>query len=133
MAIRYGSFQEMYHIMRNGAEEGNLEKAKKNSKGVKVRLIDAISEDQHFNLPIKNDKGQTVYRNITFEPGTLYKVPDETFLEALKVRGLTELKHSDGLENALKEAEVPYTIKRCKSCGGGLKKIKVQIFEVIGE
>lgn len=131
MSVHYGSFKEMYSVMRKGSTPFELTKAKKNSKGVKVKLIDAITEPKGFNLPVKNERGQTVYRHVTLEPGVTYIAPDETFLEAIKARGLSEIRHSDSFEKALKEAGIPYEIKVCKSCGGGLKKIKVQIIEVI--
>lgn len=131
MSVYYGSFKEMYSVMRKGAAPYELKKAKKNSKGVKFKLIDAVKEPKGFNLPVKNERGQTVYRFVTLEPGELYKVPDDTFLKALLARGLSEIRHSDSFEKALKEANIPYEIKVCKSCGGGLKKIKVQIIEVI--
>lgn len=133
MAIRYGSFQEMYQVVRNGAKPVELEKAKKNSKGVKVRLIKAITSPKGFNLPMEMENGKIVTRYITFEPDTTYKVPDETFLKALETRGLSELQYSAEFENALKEEKVPYEIRHCRTCGGGLKKIKVQIFEVTGK
>lgn len=131
--IRYESPQEMYSVLRGGAKQYELQKAKKNSKGIKIKLIDAITEPKPFNLPVKNDKGQSVYRYITFEPGVLYKVPDDTFLKVALSRGLTQMAYKESLEQSLKEANIPYEIKVCSSCGGGLKKIKVQIFEVIGD
>lgn len=132
-AIVYGNPQEMYNAIRGKYGTHELEIANKNTKGVKVRLIDAISQEQTFNLPIVNDKGKRVYRPVKFSPNTLYKVPDDNFLEILQIRGLTKKKYSVELEEALKKAETPYKIVTCKSCGGGVRKIEVQIFEVIGE
>ena len=104
-AIVYGNPQEMYNAIRGKYGTHELEIAKSNTKGVKVRLIDAISQDQTFNLPIINDKGKRVYRPVKFSPNTLYKVPDDNFLEILQIRGLTKKKYSVELEEALKKAE----------------------------
>ena len=135
MAEFYGSFQELLEVKRNRLGSFELPEAKKNSKGEKVKLIDALDEEQTMNLPVKSESGNTVYRPVKFVPGKIYLLPEDdvAFRKALILRGKIKRAYSEDFEQRLKKAGVPHEVIRCKSCGGRVKKIEVQRIEVIGD
>lgn len=135
MAEYYGSFQEMLSIRRGGFATMELEEASKNYKGIKVKLIDALDKDEVMNLPMKNDRGSTVYRPVKFVPGKVYALPknDVAFREALMMRGKIKKAYSEQFKNALEKAGVPHKVIKCPTCGGKVNKIEVQRIEVIGD
>ncbi len=133
MAERYDNFQQLLAVKRNRLGSYELEEVKKSSKGIKVKLIDALDEEQVMNLPMKTESGRYVYRPVKFVPGKLYALPkdDVAFRDALIMRGKVKKAYSEPFEQALKKAGVPYEVIKCKSCGGRVKKIEVQRIEVI--
>ena len=132
--IIYGSIQEMMQVRRGAPGYVELEKAKKNSKKPRVKLIDVIEDVQSVVLPITAD-GKTAYRSVKFEPGTVYLLPkdDVGFLNTLKERGKIKKQYDSAIEEKLKKAGVEYEVIKCPSCGGKVRKIEYQRFAVIGD
>lgn len=130
--IQYANFQEMLQVRRGGSGYEELIVAKKNSKQPRVKLIDVIEDTQSVVLP-KTDNGKTAYRSFKFDPGKTYLLPkdDVGFLKTLVERGKIKKQYSAELEEKLKKAGVEYEVVKCPSCGGRVRKIEYQRFEVI--
>lgn len=81
----------------------------------------------------KNVNGRNIvtYTNsIKLAPNEVYETEDEAMIEWF--RGYRrKVRYSKQLENTLKEADVPYEIELCRSCGGKIQKISYQVVEVM--
>lgn len=132
--IYYNDFQEMLSVIRNRNGYAELKKANSRSK-IKVKLIDAIDEMQILNLPLKGENSKRVYKAVKFYPNEIYAIPkdDVVLLNAIKSRGMTKKAYSESFEKKLKNAGVEYTVTKCKSCGGRVKKIEYNRIEVMGD
>lgn len=103
----------------------------------RYKLNDAeTSQVQINNVAVTkkiNGKDIVTYSNyIRLVPGKVYETDDEAminFFEAYK----RKVRHTAGIEEALKSAEVPYEIEWCRSCGGRVKKISYKVVEVLDE
>lgn len=130
--VHYANFQEMLQVRRGGKGYEELTVAKKNSKQPRVKLIDVIEDTQTVVLP-KTENGKTAYRSFKFEPGKTYLLPkdDVGFRNTLVERGVIKKQYSTELEEKLKKAGVKYEVIKCPTCGGRVRKIEYQRFEVI--
>lgn len=80
---------------------------------------------------IINGRSIVTYSNfIKLAPGKEYETDDEAMIAFFKAYR-REVRWNAELERALKENEVPYELKYCKSCGGKVKKIRYALVEVI--
>lgn len=80
---------------------------------------------------IINGRKITTYSNfIKLAPGKVYETDDEAMIEFFKAYR-REVRYNAELEQALKENNVPYELKYCRSCGGKVKKISYPLVEVI--
>lgn len=94
-------------------------------------LIPLINTQQELRLWTK-EHGYMELVKITVKPGEDYSLEgeDETFKNSLKAYEIKQ-RYSDGVENALKLANVDYRVEYCKSCGGRVKKIFYHPVEVV--
>ena len=77
-----------------------------------------------------NGKDIVNYSNyIRLVPGKVYETEDQAMISFFKSYR-RKVRHTAGIEEALKSAGVPYEIEYCRSCGGRVKKIKYQVVEV---
>ena len=65
-------------------------------------------------------------------PGKVYETDDNAMIEFFKSYK-RKVRHTAGIEEALKSANVPYEIEWCRSCGGRVKKISYRVVEVFDE
>lgn len=65
-------------------------------------------------------------------PGKVYETDDKAMIEFFKSY-TRKVRHTAGIEEALKSAKVPYEIEYCRSCGGRVKKISYKVVEVFDE
>lgn len=80
-----------------------------------------------------NGKKIVTYSNyIRLVPGKVYETDDEAMIEFFKSYK-RKVRHTAGIEEALKSANVPYEIEYCRSCGGRVKKINYKVVEVFDE
>lgn len=80
-----------------------------------------------------NGKPIVTYSNyMKLVPGEVYETDDEAMLNFFR-RYRREVRYNAEIEKALKQHNVPYEIKMCRSCGGRIKKISYQIVEVFDE
>lgn len=78
-----------------------------------------------------NGKKIVTYSNfIKFAPGEVYETNDEAMIGFFKAYR-REVRYNAELERALKENDVPFELKYCKTCGGKIKKIRYPLIEVI--
>ena len=101
----------------------------------KLRLNKAERVSARINHVAKtkliNGKPVVTYTNyIVFAPGEVYETDDEAMIGFFKAYR-REVRYNAELEQALKNSEVPYEIKRCKQCGGVVRKISYPLIEVI--
>lgn len=81
----------------------------------------------------KNVNGRNIvtYTNsIKLAPNEVYETEDEAMIQWFRDYR-RKVRYSKQLENTLKEADVPYEIELCRSCGGKIKKISYQVVEVM--
>ena len=81
----------------------------------------------------RNINGRTIvtYTNsIKLSPNEVYETEDEAMIEWFR-KHRRKVRYSRSLENALKDANVPYSIELCQSCGGKVQKISYQMVEVM--
>lgn len=79
---------------------------------------------------IINGKPIINYSNfIKLAPGKEYETDDEAMIAFFKAYR-REVRWNAEIERALKENDVPYELKYCKSCGGRIKKIRYPLVEV---
>lgn len=96
------------------------------------KLIDAVTTPQRLNV-VGNINGARRYVRITLYPGKKYELPeDELLLKSLK-DVTVKVKYDKSLEETLKSLKVPYTVKKCPSCGGRVLKIEYHLVEVCNE
>ncbi len=69
---------------------------------------------------------------ITLIPGKEYETTDKAMIEFFKSYK-RKVRHTAGIEEALKSANVPYEVELCRSCGGRIKKISYTVVEVYDE
>lgn len=82
---------------------------------------------------IVNGKEIVTYSNyIRLAPDTEYETDDKAMLNFFR-EYRRKVRHTAGIENALKSAGVPYEVEYCRSCGGRVKKISYAVVEVIDE
>lgn len=67
---------------------------------------------------------------IRLEPNKTYETDDPAQMKYLRENTI-RVRYNANLEQTLKDAEVPYEVVRCKSCGGRVKKIEYNQVEVI--
>lgn len=80
---------------------------------------------------IVNGKKIVNYSNfIKLVPDKVYETDDEAMIGFFKAYR-REVRYNAELERALKENDVPFELKYCKSCGGKIKKIRYPLVEVI--
>ena len=80
-----------------------------------------------------NGKEIVTYSNyIRLVPDKEYETDDEAMIQFFKSYK-RKVRHTAGIEEALKSAGVPYEIEYCKSCGGRVKKISYRVVEVYDE
>ncbi len=78
-----------------------------------------------------NGRDIVSYSNyIRLVPETVYETDDEAMIAFFKGYK-REVRYTAELEKALKDNDVPYEIKFCKSCGGKVKKISYRVVEVM--
>lgn len=65
-------------------------------------------------------------------PGEVYQTDDTAMISFFK-NYKRKVRHTAGIEEALKSANVPYEIEYCRSCGGKVKKISYKVVEVFDE
>lgn len=86
------------------------------------------------NVPkakIVNGREIISYSNfIKLAPGKVYETDDEAMIAFFK-QYRREVRYNTELEQALKQNDVPYELKYCKSCGGRIKKISYPLVEVM--
>ena len=98
---------------------------------MKYRLISVETEPVVLRMFPQTLKGHVSYGHyIKLIPGKMYETDDPAQIEYLKEHR-ERVRHNAGLEKLLKEANVPYEVIRCKSCGGRVKKIEYNNVEVI--
>lgn len=81
----------------------------------------------------KNVNGRNIvtYTNsIKLAPNEVYETEDEAMIQWFRDYR-RKVRYSKQLENTLKEADVPYVIELCRSCGGKIQKISYQVVEVM--
>lgn len=81
----------------------------------------------------KEIRGKTIvtYSNyIRLVPNKVYETDDEAMLEFFR-QYKRKVRYNAHLEEVLRANGVPYTIERCRSCGGTVKKISYQVVEVM--
>lgn len=81
----------------------------------------------------KNVNGRNIvtYTNsIKLAPNEVYETEDEAMIQWFRDYR-RKVRYNRQLENTLKEADVPYEIELCRSCGGKIQKISYQVVEVI--
>lgn len=87
-------------------------------------------------LPITktiNGREVVTWNNHTYlVPGKVYETDDKAMIEFFKTYK-RKVRHTAGIEEALKSANVPYEIEWCRSCGGRVKKISYKVVEVLDE
>ena len=87
-------------------------------------------------LPITktiNGREVVTWNNHTYlVPGKVYETDDKAMIEFFKTYK-RKVRHTAGIEEALKSANVPYEIELCRSCGGRVKKISYKVVEVLDE
>lgn len=82
---------------------------------------------------IINGKEIVTYSNyIRLVPDKVYESEDKAMLDFFR-NYKRKVRHTAGIEEALKSAEVPYEIEYCRSCGGRVKKISYKVVEVLDE
>ena len=80
-----------------------------------------------------NGREIVTYSNyIRLVPGKVYETEDKAMIEFFKSYK-RKVRHTAGIEEALKSANVPYEIEYCRSCGGRVKKINYRVVEVFDE
>ena len=80
-----------------------------------------------------NGKQIVTYSNfIRLVPGKVYETEDNAMIDFFK-EYKRKVRHTAGIEEALKSANVPYEIEYCRSCGGRVKKISYRVVEVFDE
>ena len=80
-----------------------------------------------------NGKDIVTYSNyIRLVPNKVYETDDEAMINFFKTYK-RKVRHTAGIEEALKSAEVPYEVEYCRSCGGRVKKINYKVVEVFDE
>ena len=80
-----------------------------------------------------NGKSIVTYSNyIRLVPDKVYETDDEAMINFFKAYK-RKVRHTAGIEEALKSAEVPYEIEYCRSCGGRVKKISYKVVEVLDD
>ena len=80
-----------------------------------------------------NGRNIITYSNyIRLVPGKVYETDDNATIEFFK-NYKREVRHTAGIEEALKSANVPYELKFCRSCGGRVKKISYKVVEVFDD
>ena len=80
-----------------------------------------------------NGKDIVTYSNyMRLVPGKEYITDDEAMINFFKSYK-RKVRHTAGIEEALKSADVPYEIEYCRSCGGKVKKISYRVVEVFDE
>lgn len=82
---------------------------------------------------IINGKEIVTYSNyIRLVPDKVYESEDKAMLDFFR-NYKRKVRHTAGIEEALKSAGVPYEIEYCRSCGGRVKKISYKVVEVLDE
>ena len=96
------------------------------------KLIDAIETPKDLSVVTRN--GSTVrYGRMRLMPKTKYAIPeDEALWNSIKNARETT-KWTAQREEILKRFNVPYELKRCKSCGGKVLKLEYKVVEVCDE
>lgn len=103
----------------------------------KYRLNSAEKVQTQINNVAKtkviNGREIVTYSNfIRLVPGAVYETDDKAMIEFFKSYK-RKVRHTAGIEEALKSADVPYEIEYCRSCGGRVKKISYKVVEVFDE
>lgn len=129
-AVRYDSIQEMVSVRRNRGKVYYLPTCGDTCSGPKVRLATNFTEEWRTSLPIRNERGQNVWRLTGFIPGEWYQVDDVGLLNILKGKAKVKKAYSQDLENTLKGKGVPYEVVKCKTCGGRVTKIEYSVLEI---
>ena len=82
---------------------------------------------------LNNGREIVTYSNyIRLIPGRIYETEDKAMIEFFKSY-TRKVRHTAGIEEALKSANVPYKIEFCRSCGGRVKKISYKVVEVLDD
>ena len=80
-----------------------------------------------------NGREIVTYSNyIRLVPGKVYETDDQAMINFFKSYK-RKVRHTAGIEEALKSANVPYEIEYCRSCGGRVKKISYKVVEVLDD
>lgn len=109
-------------LKQNGRHEFELQEASKNAKQY-LKLLDIIEEKTQIDVYSKLDSGTLLYGYVILDPKKKYAIPDDKILlESLKTKTIQK-RYDSTMEALLKQADVPYEIKRCSSCGGRIQKL----------
>lgn len=95
------------------------------------KLVDVIDVPLTLNVATLSN-GYTKYGHIRLNPGKVYELPenDPPLVNSLKKAKLKK-NYTPELERALSDANVPYEVKVCQSCGGRVKKIEYPAVEIM--
>lgn len=83
-----------------------------------------------YMIPITHGNRVTYNNYLRLEPGKVYETDDAATIQYLKEK-VQKVKHTQAIENALKDNNIEYEVEYCRSCGGRVRKIKYHLIEVI--
>lgn len=109
-------------LKQNGRHEFLLKETDKKATEY-LKLLDIIEEKTQIDVYSKLDSGTLLYGYVILEPKKKYAIPDDkVLLESLRTKTIQK-RYDSTMEALLKQAKVPYEVKRCSSCGGRIQKL----------
>ena len=98
---------------------------------MRYRLISCETVSVTLRMFPQTVRGHVSYGHYQrLEPGKTYETHDPAQMQYLREHR-EKVRHSQSLENLLKENGIPFEVIKCKSCGGKVKKIVYNNVEVI--
>lgn len=95
------------------------------------KLIEPVHESQYLMVDAKAKGGNRRYERLMVVPGKVYEIPDDLYLNSIKNAPKGRIRYDAKFEQMLKDNGVEYTVKKCGSCGGGVKSIIYSKYEII--
>lgn len=95
------------------------------------KLVSVIDNVITINVA-ESRNGHTHYGHLKLEPNKIYTTDGDTILENSLRKYELKKVYTEQLENALKQAGVPYEVKMCRQCGGRKRNLfynPVEVFE----
>lgn len=92
-----------------------------------IKLYDVVKDRQRNIIRTEGN----VYKHVQLSPEKHYAIPPADILEEILSKFKQKRAYSASLEQALKNANIPYEEKRCRTCGGNVLKLEYPTVEVV--